>query len=94
MQYRLSQFDTTTLPFSAKLEDTMGFILRNASKETESIFSRFELVSPHQKTRESWAQINREGKKVALDTIEVNELFDLISDKVKMKVKALEKKVL
>jgi exodeoxyribonuclease VII large subunit len=94
MQYRLSQFDTTTLPFSAKLEDTMGFILRNASKETESIFSRFELASPHQKTRESWAQINREGKKVALDTIEVNELFDLISDKVKMKVKALEKKVL
>jgi len=91
MQYRLSQFETITLPLSDKLEDTMGFILRNSIKETESIFGRFKLSNPYQKSRESWAQINKEGKKVALDAIEIGEIFDLVNDKIKVKVKALEK---
>ena len=94
MQYRLSQFETITLPLSDKLEDTMGFILRNVTKETESIFGRFELSNPHQKARESWAQINKEGKKVPLDAIEIGEVFDLVNDKIKVSVKALEKKKL
>ena len=94
IRYRLSQFDTAALPISNKLEDTMGFILRNVSKEAESIVSRFELVNPHQKARESWAQINKEGKKVPLDAIEIGEIFDLVNDKTKVSAKVLEKREL
>ena len=94
IQYRFSQFSARVLPLSAKLDDTMGFVLRNASQELESTLVRYALVSPHKQSKEAWAQINREGKKIALDKIEVDEVFDLVNDRIKVKVKALEKKVL
>ena len=94
IQYRLSQFTARILPLSDKLDDTMGFVLRNASQELESTLARYGLVSPYKQSKEAWAQINREGKKIALDKIEVDEVFDLVNDRIKVKVKALEKKVL
>jgi exodeoxyribonuclease VII large subunit len=94
MQYRLSQFDAMRLPIVGKLEDTMGFVLRNKSKELESTLTRFGLSNPHTQMREAWAQVTRDGKKVGLEMIEVGDQFDLLSDSVKIKVKALEKKSL
>ena len=94
IQYRFSQFSARVLPLSANLDDTMGFVLRNASQELESTLARYALVSPYKQSKEAWAQINREGKKIALDKIEVDEVFDLVNDRIKVKVKALEKKVL
>jgi len=94
MQYRLSQFHAMTLPLSAKLDDMMGFTMKNKSKECESILSQFELSDPHKQNRESWAQVNLDGKKVSLEKIEVGEVFDLVNDTIKISVKALEKKKL
>jgi exodeoxyribonuclease VII large subunit len=94
MQYRLSQFDAMRLPIVGKLEDTMGFVLRNKSKELESTLTRFGLSNPHTQMREAWAQVARDGKKVGLEMIEVGDQFDLLSNSVKIKVKALEKKSL
>ncbi len=94
MQYRFSQFEALTFPVDQKLADTMGFVLRNKARSLESMFSRFELSDPSKQTREAWAQINREGKKVALDDIESGDVFDLVNDRIKVRVKALEKKKL
>ena len=94
MQYRFSQFEGLTLPVDQKLADTMGFVLRNKARSLESMLSRFELSDPSKQTREAWAQINREGKKIALDDIESDDVFDLVNDRIKVSVKALEKKEL
>jgi len=94
MQYRLSQYTAMTLPISAKLDDTMGFILRNASQELERTLSHFTLANPRQQSREAWAQVNKEGKKIALEKIEIDEVFDLVNDKIKVKVKALSRNML
>ena len=94
IQYRLSQFDTMILPLSTKLEEMMGFVLRNASQELGNTLTRYKLANPHHQNKEAWAQINREGKKIALEKIETGEIFDLVNDRVKVKVKALEKRVL
>jgi len=94
IQYKLSQFGAMTLPLSAKLEDMMGSVLRSASQELESTLIRYELANPHQQNKEAWAQINKEGKKIALEKIEVDEVFDLVNNRIKVKVRALEKRVL
>ena len=94
MQYRLSQFEVLTLPIHQQLADTMDFVLRNKARSLGNVLSRFELSDPSKQSREAWAQLNREGKKVSLDDIECGDIFDLVNDRMKVKVKALEKKKL
>ena len=94
MQYRVAQFAAMPLPLSARLDDTMRLILRKASQELESTHSRFSLANPQKQSREAWAQVNRGGRKIALDEIETGEVFDLVTDRIKAHVKMLEKKVI
>jgi len=93
MQYRLSQFDAALQPLSSGLADTIGFTLRSKSSELAGLSSRFMLSDPHRQHKKAWAQINREGKKISLEEIEVGEVFDLVNDVLKMKVKAVEKEI-
>ena len=94
MQYRLSQFEALTLPIDKQLADTIDFVLRNKAGSLGNVFSRFELSDPSKQSREAWAQLNREGKKVSLDDIECGDIFDLVNDRMKVRVKALEKYIL
>ncbi len=90
MQYRLSQFEARVLPLADKLEDTAGFVLRNKSKALEALQTRLQLLDPKKQSREAWAQLTKEGKKISLNDIGVGDVFDLVNDQGKMKVKSLE----
>jgi len=90
MHYRLSQFVALLVPEATKFKETMAFFLRNQSREIEAIQTRFHLADPRTQIREAWAQVN--SKKIALDEIKIGEQFDLLNDRIKVSVKALEKR--
>ncbi len=94
MTYRLDQYEQTTKPMIEKFTEGLEFIIRNKERELDSHHTRLLSLDPSKQVRESWVQINRNGKKVSLEDIGIGDEFDLLSDKIKMRVKSIKKEIL
>ncbi len=91
LEYKLGQFEALLSPLYSRTKESIDFILLNKNKELEMLLNRSYALNPSKQIHEAWAQVTVAGKKSSLNDIKVGNEFELMSEKVKVKVKALEK---
>jgi len=94
MQYRLKQFEQQIEPVFSAMHQGMQLIVQGKERELHGYINRLVSFNPKQQMREAWAQINQNGTKICLEDIAIGEEFDLVSERMKMRVKSLKKEAL
>lgn len=91
IKHKLSLCTAQINPQIARQKEIMRHTLQDRANRLLSIEDRFAISNPTKQFKHSWAQINKNGKKIALDSIEIGDEFDIVSEKTKMRVKGLSK---
>ncbi|NKQ40497.1 MAG: exodeoxyribonuclease VII large subunit [Sulfurovum sp.] len=91
MGHRLNQLEALTIPHTNRMQEIINFVMIDKSRSLEAILSRLSLLDSSKQIHESWAQVNKDGKKIPLVEIEVGDEFDLVDNSVKLRVRSLKK---
>jgi exonuclease VII large subunit len=90
--YTLSQFEST-LPFlKEQFQQGMALVLRHKAQQAEHMYERWRMHNPEDQYKEGWAAISKEGKRVTLDQIDIEETFVLEDRHIRMEAVCLNKK--
>jgi exodeoxyribonuclease VII large subunit len=83
---------------TALLKEQISFQAQHHLSKKEQLLSSYTMTltskEPSRELKECYAQVVKEGKKIALEKIEVGEVFELQTASVILKAKAYEKKVI
>jgi len=90
--YRLEQVSTKPLKLKDQLMQSMDFVLKQKLQNISSIENALKLNNPKLQKKEGWAQIVKEGKKVALDTLKKDEVFSMSDAEVIIEAVVLNKR--
>jgi exonuclease VII large subunit len=91
IHYRMEQHEEKVAPLADQLGQAIGFVLRQKQTHTDTLMQRITLLDPAKRTKEGFAEIVKEGKRVGLEKLNAGDVFDLVDWNVKMRVKGLEK---
>jgi len=91
LRYKLDRFGAQIEPAIKRFDESIDFIIANKSKELKMLQDRMLSLDPGKQIRQSWAQVTLDGKKIALESIEVGSEFEIMNEKVKLRAKALSK---
>ncbi len=91
MHYRLDQFVDMLAPMQSQLKSALNFSIRQKEGQIAGLSERLMMLDPAKRSKEGFAEITMDGKRTDLGSINVGDVFDLSTDKYKMKVKSLEK---
>jgi exodeoxyribonuclease VII large subunit len=91
IRYRLEHFSQKVQPLASRMDERIGMILRQQEASVVALGQTLIQYDPEKRSKEGFAEIVKEGKRVALETIEVGEEFMVTDTKVKMRVRSLEK---
>ena len=94
ISYRLSRFEDSITPKKEQLKFAISKNITKKDNQLKSIKEAFKQNNPKLKTKEGFAEIIRDSKRVSLEELKVNDSFYLVDSKFKVKVKILEKKLL
>jgi exodeoxyribonuclease VII large subunit len=89
---RLEQYEETLVPLSEQLARAMTFVLQRKKNNVRTLLEQIALLDPAKRTKEGYAEITQEGKRIALKHLHPGDEFDLIDRDVKMRVRALERR--
>jgi len=90
--YRLEQISTKPLKLKDQLMQSMDFVLKQKLQNISSIENALKLNNPKLQKKEGWAQIVKEGKKIALDTLKKDEVFSMSDAEVIIEAVVLNKR--
>jgi exodeoxyribonuclease VII large subunit len=94
IRYRLEQHEHALRPVHDQLVQAMAFVMQRKHADAQSLRERIALLDPAKRTKEGYAEIVRDGKRVALRDLAEGEVFELVDREIKMRVKGLEKVLL
>ena len=90
IKYRISKFETELMPMRNRLEDSIYMRLRQKQERLNSIKNSFEINNPTLKTKEGWAEITVNGKRVPLSSLKVGDIFSLTDSSTQLSAKVIE----
>jgi len=91
IRYRLEQFSQSVQPLKSRMDERIGMILRQKEALLNALAQTMTQYDPAKRSKEGFAEIVKDGKRVALGAIEVGDEFTVTDTRVKMRVKSLEK---
>jgi exonuclease VII large subunit len=89
VRYRIEQYEERVVPLSGRLEQAVGFVLRQKQTRTDTLMQRITLLDPAKRTKEGFAEIVQDGKRVALKSIKQGDLLSLSDGICTVEVEAL-----
>ena len=90
IRYKISKFEAELIPIRNRLEDSIYMRLRQKQESLNSLKNSFEINNPTLKTKEGWAEITVNGKRVPLSSLKVGETFSLTDSSTTLKAKVIE----
>ncbi len=91
IRYRIEQYDQNIQPLHAHMDDRIGMVLRQKEALVDVLLQTIIQHNPTKRSKEGFAEVVQDGKRVALETIEVGDEFIVTNTTVKMRVQSLEK---
>ncbi len=91
MRYRLERFESERLPLRRSMLESLQRVLERKESALRSMAEHYRRVDPKLRSKEGWAEITRGGKRVALESLEPGEEFELSDARVKLSARCLEK---
>ena len=91
MRRKLAYHHQEIEPYISQIHDAIKYSFVAKDRELLNIQNRLEISNPKKQLKHSWAQINKDGKKIALDEIEIGDEFDITNEKIRMRVKGLSR---
>jgi len=92
MHYKLEQISIKPLNLEKEMMQSMDFTLKQKNQQLTSLENTFKLNNPKLQKKEGWAQIVKEGKKIALDTLKKDEVFSMSDAEVVIEAVVLNKR--
>jgi exodeoxyribonuclease VII large subunit len=89
--YRLDKYQGLTTPIIRQLSESIHFVLRRNTAQVAGDKQRLETLDPKKRSKDGFAEITRDGKRISLGEINVGDVFDLSTDRYKISAKSLEK---
>jgi len=68
-------------------------VLTNKTNKLNSLKNAFETINPQKREKTGFAEVVKNNKRIALENINIDDIFDVVNSKVKIKVRALDKKI-
>ena len=65
-------------------------ILYKKRKEIEALKNAYEMLNPKKRQKDGFVEIAKNGKKVKLENLKVNDIFDVVNADIKIQSKALK----
>jgi len=75
--YKLEQFTSQPQQLAVQLQQTIDFGLKQKEEKLNALLGSFSVNDPKRQTKEGWAQVSKEGKKIVLNRLNVDECFVL-----------------
>ncbi len=94
MKYRLEHFAQIIQPLREQLSNSVKFALHQKQTQLDTLTERLHLLDPAKRTKEGFAEIIKDGKRIGLQDIDVGDEFDVVSSDYVVLVKSLEKRKL
>ena len=91
MDYLLESAKRELSPLLQMIPRQMQTILQSKSQELRQLESAFVSQDPKLKNKKGFAQVSQAGKLIELEQLEMDESFEVMSDKVSIKAKVLQK---
>jgi len=91
MEYRLENYVQRVRPLQSQIDDRMGMILRQREASVDALLQTMIQYNPAKRSKEGFAEVVKDGKRIALETIEVGDEFMVTDTKVTVRVRSLEK---
>lgn len=91
IEYKLSKLKDETISIQKSLIDTIDTNIRTKESRVNNIAERLTINNPHNKVKEGWGEIIKDGKRVALANISIGEEFEIYDGKNRVRVKVIDK---
>jgi exodeoxyribonuclease VII large subunit len=79
------------IPKKEEFEKSFLRILENKKSFVSALKDSFEALNPQKRERDGFAEIVKNGKRISLEKIEIDDLFEVENTKTKITAKALKK---
>ena len=91
MRYKLHQLQSKLDPLASSYTNIYLSSLERKRVEALSLEKNLELANPNRQSRYAWAEINRDGKKISLEQLDISDRFELLNDGVKITAEVVSK---
>jgi len=78
--YKFEQLSSQPIKLIERLQQGMMFTLTKREQSTQALTHSFVLNNPKNQTKEGWAQVSKNGKKVVLKSLKEEDIF-ILSDR-------------
>ncbi len=92
MKSKISHLELQLPVLSQAFQKNISFVIKQKEQTLKHLNNAFLMNDPKGKVKKGWVEISYHGEKVELEKINMNDEFYVVDPKVKIKVKALEKK--
>ncbi len=94
ISYRLKRFEDELSPLRLRFEETIGRQLIRKEGELKMLEEQISLQDPSKRSKDGWAEVSVEGRRVALNSLKLGEEFRLTDAKIRLDAKVLSKEPL
>lgn len=92
--YKMDIFLAKPMKIGENFGHVIELLFKQKLESLHGIEQRLALNNPKLQSKEGWAEVNKEGKKIALGRLEEKDIFILSDAKVSIEAQVLNKKVL
>ncbi|HIC43974.1 MAG TPA: exodeoxyribonuclease VII large subunit [Sulfurimonas sp.] len=94
MIYTLQSAQRELLPLLEVLPRQMRTVLQAKSQSVKQLQNALDAQNPKLKNKKGFAQVSQDGKLIDIDILNTDEVFEVMTDKVKLRAKVQEKFIL
>jgi len=91
MKYKIAQYEMKLIPLPLQLKENLDYALQVKEQNLASLEQKMKLYDPKLKQKEGWAEVVFEGKRVALENINIGDYFTVMDTKIKLEVACIQK---
>lgn len=91
MEYKVDTFTQKPIELMDNIQYSMGLLFKQKSEYLYGLEQRFVLQDPKLQTKEGWAQVSQNHKKIALESLKEKDMFTLSDANVVIEAKVLRK---
>ncbi len=92
IRYRIEHFAQILQPMQEQLDSSVKFALYQKQTQLDTLAERLHLLDPAKRSKEGFAEIIKNGKRIGLQDIEVGDEFDVVSSEYAVSAKSIGKR--
>ena len=91
MRYRLSRFEAELPSVQDRMRESEHRVLERKESMLGGVLEHFRRLDPRSRSREGWAELTRDGRRISLESLKEGEAFELSDARVKVTATCLKK---